>query len=75
VIRRLSHDDRVFRTARATAHAARVFTAAVLFSLFLVHFDEGVRVLAPLALSALAVILAPALLERARTERRTSSPD
>lgn len=67
-VHRLLNSDRVYRAARAVAHAARVFVASVLLALVLVHMGEGARI-APLALASLVFIVTPAAYEVVRTRR------
>jgi hypothetical protein len=68
-LRRLLSRERVYRVASAIAHVARVFAASVLVSLLFFHADQGAAVVAPLALGALAVIIAPAAVEGERARR------
>jgi len=59
----------VYRVASVIAHGARVFAASVLMSLLFFHAGQGAAVVAPLALGALAVIVAPAAIEGDRAHR------
>jgi hypothetical protein len=68
-LRRLLSRERVYRVASAIGHASRVFAASVLVSLLFFHANEGAAVVAPLALGALAVIVAPAAIEGQRARR------
>ena len=66
---RLLSRARVYRVASAAGHVARVFAASVLVSLLFFHANEGAAAVAPLALGALAVIVAPAAIEGGRARR------
>jgi phage tail protein X len=68
-LRRLLSRERVYRVASGIAHVARVFAASVLVSLLFFHANEGAATVGPLALTALAVIVAPAALESERARR------
>ena len=63
---RLLRNNRLYRVASATGHAARVFAAAVFLSFVLFHYNEGALVVAPLAMAAGAVLLVPAAILGAR---------
>lgn len=69
MVHRPLDSDRLYRTAQAVAHAARVFVSSVLFALVLVHIDEGARIV-PLALTSLAFVVTPTAYEAIRTRRQ-----